>query len=141
MDGDSREIPVGAFAIELGLQRGITGYSYHTVPVALYAWLRHYGDFRAGLESVLVLGGNTDSVAAIAGALLAINSPIPEEWLAGLADFPISRRYLERLGDALSTKIGDGAARLPGFSWIVLPLRNAICLGVILTHLIRRRLP
>jgi len=140
VEGYRRGIPVGEFASELGLQRGVTGYSYHTVPVALYAWLRHHGAFRAGLEAVLVLGGDTDSVAAIAGALLAINSQIPKEWLTGLVDYPISRGYLERLGDALSAKNEGRQGRLQGFPWIVLPARNAFCVGVILGHVVRRRL-
>ena len=57
------------FAIALGLARGVTGYVYHTVPVAVYAWLRHYGDFRATVEAALDCGGDTDTVGAIAGAL------------------------------------------------------------------------
>ncbi|QJW92901.1 ADP-ribosylglycohydrolase [Frigoriglobus tundricola] len=35
------------FAAALGLTRGVSGYMYHTVPVALYAWLRHPDDYRA----------------------------------------------------------------------------------------------
>ena len=54
------------FAASLGLTNGVTGYIYHTVPVAVYAWLRHYGDFRVTLEAVLDCGGDTDTVGAIA---------------------------------------------------------------------------
>jgi ADP-ribosylglycohydrolase len=44
-------------------------YVYHTVPVAVYAWLRHYGDFRATVEAALDCGGDTDTVGATAGTL------------------------------------------------------------------------
>jgi len=44
---------VAAFAEALGLRNAVTGYAYHSVPVASYAWLRHYGDFRTALESAL----------------------------------------------------------------------------------------
>jgi ADP-ribosyl-[dinitrogen reductase] hydrolase len=60
------------FAVELGLSRGVTGYMYHTVPVALYAWLRYPDDFRAAVQSAIRCGGDTDTVAAITGALVGI---------------------------------------------------------------------
>ena len=44
---------VSEFAWGLGLKKAVSGYSLHVVPVALYAWLRHPGDFRAALISVL----------------------------------------------------------------------------------------
>jgi len=47
---------VDAFVESLGLGEGVTGYAYHTVPVALYAWLSSPNDFRAALESALNCG-------------------------------------------------------------------------------------
>jgi ADP-ribosylglycohydrolase len=38
-----------AFAASLGLQRGVSGYVYHTVPVALHAWIRHGPDTAAAM--------------------------------------------------------------------------------------------
>jgi ADP-ribosylglycohydrolase len=57
------------FADSLGLSKGVTGYAYHTVPVALFAWLRHIGDFRQAVGAAIAGGGDTDTVAAITGAL------------------------------------------------------------------------
>jgi ADP-ribosylglycohydrolase len=78
---------VSEFADELGLQRGVTGYAYHSVPVALYAWLRHPDDFRYALISVLDCGGDTDTVGAILGALMGARlgrrTIPPEVTLAG----------------------------------------------------------
>ena len=45
--------PVQAYADSLGLQKGISGFIYHTVPVVSYAWYRHCGDFKATLTAVL----------------------------------------------------------------------------------------
>jgi len=127
------------FAQELGLKKGVTGYAYHTVPVALYAWLRHYGDYRAGLEAVLNCGGDTDTVGAITGALLAINSTIPNEWATGLCDYPISLTYLERLAHALESHSDE--KKVPTFSWVTLPFRNLIFLTVVVAHVCRRLIP
>ena len=43
-----RDAPAVDLADALGLQRGVTGYVYHTVPLALYCWLRHPNDFPSG---------------------------------------------------------------------------------------------
>ena len=134
LDAHQHQLTVAEFARDLDLENGVTGYSYHTVPVALYAWLRHFGDYRAGLEAVLSCGGDTDTVGAITRALLAINCPIPEDWHAGMCDYPLSRSYLEQLAAALES----GYRKPPMFLWIALPLRNLIFLIVVLAHVCRR---
>jgi ADP-ribosyl-[dinitrogen reductase] hydrolase len=137
IDAHERQRTVPEFAQDMGLEKGVTGYSYHSVPVAFYAWLRHFGDYRAGLEAVISCGGDTDTVGAITGALLAINSPIPDEWSAGLCDHPISRHYLEQLAIALESK----DRKPPAFHWLALPFRNLFFLAVVLAHLCRRLIP
>ena len=132
-----RQLSVDAFAEELGQKGRVSGYAYHTVPVALYAWLRHFGDFRAGLEAVIGCGGDTDTVGAIAGALLALNATIPEEWISGVRDFPISRAYLEDLAGALESE----SLETPPFHWVALPFRNVVFIVVVLAHVFRRLLP
>jgi len=132
---------VSEFATTLGLAKGVTGYAYHSVPVALFAWVRHYGDYRGGLEAALDCGGDTDTVGAIAGALLALNSSIPEDWMAGLWDYPISRTYLERLALAVDTPTNASGQKLPAFGWLALPFRNAFFLAVVLAHICRRLIP
>jgi ADP-ribosylglycohydrolase len=47
------DLPVPELARRLGLGDGVTGYVHHTVAVCAYAWLRHGGDFRSSLVSVL----------------------------------------------------------------------------------------
>ncbi|MBY0456496.1 MAG: ADP-ribosylglycohydrolase family protein, partial [Gemmataceae bacterium] len=50
LDGLAAHLAAGKsteeFARSLDLARGVSGYMFHTVPVAIYAWLRHPDDFR-----------------------------------------------------------------------------------------------
>ena len=140
-DAKDRQLSLSDFAQELGLKRGVTGYAYHTVPVALYAWLSHFGDYRAGLEAVLNCGGDTDTVGAITGALLAINSAIPEAWISGLCDYPISLAYLEELALALEFGPDEINQQIPTFAWIALPIRNIVFLTLVAAHVCRRLIP
>lgn len=128
------------FAASLGLANGVTGYAYHTVPVALYAWLRHRGDFATAVTDTIRCGGDTDSVAAIAGALAGGDvgvGGIPDDWRSGLGDWPRSFKLLERLAEELNARGGKPVRWCwPG----VLP-RNLFFLAVVLTHGFRRLLP
>ena len=58
---------VAQFVIEMGLQAGVTGYTLHVVPVAIYAWLRHPGDFRTALIAALECGGDADGLERFLG--------------------------------------------------------------------------
>lgn len=71
------------FAATLGCETGVSGYVWHTVPVALYAWLRNPSDLRAAVSDVVSCGGDTDSVAAIAGAIVGAGvgaENVPKDW-------------------------------------------------------------
>ncbi len=138
--------PAAALADTLGLARGVTGYVLHTVPVALYSWLRHRTDFRAAVEEVVLLGGDTDTTGALTGALAGATlgpNGIPCEWLDGLWDWPRSAAWMRALGRRLE---GRNAGRpacegpLPLFWPGILP-RNLLFLGVVLAHGFRRLLP
>ena len=80
------------------MQKGVTGYAYHSVPVALYAWLCHRDDFRQALEAALDCGGDTDTVGAIVGALVGAKvgkEGLPFELIAGVCEWPRSISLLE----------------------------------------------
>jgi ADP-ribosyl-[dinitrogen reductase] hydrolase len=133
------------FAGSVGLPKGVTGYIYHTVPVAVYAWLRHYGDFRATVEAALDCGGDTDTVGAIAGSLAGATvgaAKIPEPWLKGIIDWPRSVRLLSavanRLGDQLLSGHPLGEVSYP---WPAVLPRNLLFLLVVLFHGFRRLAP
>jgi ADP-ribosylglycohydrolase len=127
------------FAEALGLAHGVSGYAYHTVPVAMFCWLRYGHDFRECVTRVIRLGGDTDTTAAIVGALAGANlgsGQIPLEWLEGLVEWPRSRRWMTKLADALA----DGGDS-PAWCWPALPFRNLLFLVTVLVHGFRRTLP
>jgi len=137
--------PVEEFADSLGLQRGVTGYAYHSVPVALYAWLRHRNDFRKALESALDCGGDTDTVGAIVGAITGANvgpQGIPNEMIIGLSEWPRSVSLLEQVANRLAQQKGTGHALGPvRYFWPLLVVRNGVFLITVLWHGFRRLLP
>ncbi|MCP5524332.1 MAG: ADP-ribosylglycohydrolase family protein [Verrucomicrobiales bacterium] len=141
----ARKDPVPDFATSLGLQRGVTGYAFHTVPVALYAWLRHPGDFRRALTAALDCGGDTDTVGAIVGALAGAEAGvegIPSDWLDGLCEWPRTPGTFRLLAARLARTKEEGQPQ-PGvrYCWIGVPLRNMFFLAIILAHGLRRTLP
>jgi ADP-ribosylglycohydrolase len=131
---------VADFAISLGQANGVTGYAYHTVPVALYAWSRHRGDFAATLTNAIRCGGDTDTVAAIVGALAGCDvgvDGIPDDWRRGLVDWPRSSGLLERLAEEL----GSPGGKPVRWCWPGVIPRNLFFLAVVLIHGLRRLLP
>ncbi len=141
----SKKISVTTFAVALGLEKGVTGYAYHTVPVAVYAWLAHYGDFRATVEAVLECGGDTDTAGAIAGALAGATvglRNIPGQWLVGLLEWPRTTKILTEAGYRLAFQ--KRAGRPLGsirYFWPGVLVRNALFLAIVLLHGLRRLLP
>jgi ADP-ribosyl-[dinitrogen reductase] hydrolase len=129
-----------AFADTLGLSQGVSGYVYHTVPVAIHAWLRHPRDFRSAVISVIACGGDADSTGAIVGSIVGTTvgrEGIPEDWLRGLFEWPRSVRWMERLGLQF-TDAPAAPLRLP-FPAIL--LRNLVFLMIVLFHGFRRLFP
>lgn len=131
--------------LALGLKRGVSGYIAHTVPVALFAFFRHPDDYRTAVESVIRCGGDTDTVAAITGAIVGARvgrAGIPDEWLRGFADWPRSVAWMEALGRRLAEGNWLDAPQpaLP-LAWWAIPARNLLFFLIVLGHLGRRLLP
>jgi ADP-ribosylglycohydrolase len=115
-----RRASVAELADSLGQRRGVSGYIYHTVPVAVYTWLRHPDDATLGPAA------------------------IPDAWLAGLLDWPFSVAWMQRLADSLTSTFGEEPARPgvpPGYFWPGLLVRNLGFLALVLVHAGRRLLP
>lgn len=136
---------VAELAERLGLGKGVTGYIYHTVPIAAYAWFRHGGDYRQALTAVLDCGGDTDTVGAIVGALAGATvgeQGIPEPWRTGIADWPRSLPLLRTLAERLAASAVSGQPAAPvRYGWPALPVRNLLFLLIVLAHGFRRLLP
>ncbi len=134
---------VEQFAAGLGLQTGVTGYVYHTVPVAAYAWFRHFGDFEKTLTSVLDCGGDTDTTGAVVGALAGAvvgDGGIPRRWIDGIVDWPRGPKLLLAVADRLAA-VGEQSTTPMRYFWPAVPLRNLFFLFVVLLHGLRRLAP
>ncbi len=140
-----KQASVAEYAQGLGLGSGVGGYVYQTVPVALCAWLRHYGDFEATLTSALDCGGDTDTVGAIAGALAgatAGGNALPAAWLDPICDWPRSTALLSNVGSRLAEQKAAGHPLGPvQYFWPAVILRNLVFLVIVLAHGFRRLLP
>jgi ADP-ribosyl-[dinitrogen reductase] hydrolase len=135
---------VGEYASAIGCERGVSGFAPNTVAVALYAWLRHRGEFQCVLTEVIKCGGDTDSVASIAGGITGAETGeagIPSRWIADICDWPRSVSYLRKLAEALSAQQSGNHFLFPAYSWIAVPVRNLFFLLVVLIHGFRRLLP
>ena len=116
-----RGAPVPEIGAALDLPEGITGYINHTVPAALGCALLA-SDAAAAIDGAIRLGGDTDTVAAIAGALVGArfgSASLPPPWIAGLAEWPRDVAWMRRLARALA----EGGRPLP-VAWWALPARN-----------------
>lgn len=133
------------FASSLGLARGVSGYAFHSVPVAIYACLRHPDDFRAALIAALDCGGDTDTVGAIVGALAGCRvsgSGIPVEWLNAIWEWPRSTRVLRRTARQLARTRSQNQPQPPvRYFWPGVLPRNLLFLLVVLSHGLRRLWP
>ncbi|MBL8799715.1 MAG: ADP-ribosylglycohydrolase family protein [Planctomycetia bacterium] len=143
-----RNAPAAELADALGLQAGVSGYIYHTVPLCLYCWLRWPGDFRRAVEEVIALGGDADTTGAIVGGIAGATlgaQGIPSEWLDGLLDWPCSGAWMQTLAARLAEQFpasGSGTGDGPvSFCWPGLLPRNLAFLALVLLHAGRRLLP
>lgn len=100
-DGLDRQLELPAMASRLG-----TGVAaLEAVPMAIYCFLSHPHEFERVVEAAIFAGGDTDTIAAmagsIAGALLG-EAAIPKAWLARVReeDYPPGR--IRRLAHQLS---------------------------------------
>jgi ADP-ribosylglycohydrolase len=132
------------FLLSMKLDKGISGYVNHTVPAAVFCWLKWPSDFRAAVEAIVQAGGDADSTGAIVGGLVGATSgaqAIPDDWLNGLWDWPRSTTWLRCLASVLNnTPDGASHAAVP-LCWPALIPRNLLFLAIVLARGLRRLLP
>jgi len=134
-----------SFAVSIGCGRAVSGYVYHAVPVALHAWFANRGNLETAIDAVVACGGDTDTTAAIAGAIVGAGigrGGIPESHLARLWDWPRGAKWIE---DAARNALAAADTRIPRPApWLSphkLLGRNLVFLAVVLAHGFRRLLP
>ena len=130
------------FARSLGLKRGVTGYTYHTVPVAVHSWLSFPNDFRESVIAVIECGGDADTTAAIVGGIVGTRvgrEGIPAEWLTGVWEWPRSVMWMQSLGRELANSCSSiSPSRALSVNPVASMIRNLLFLTVVLSHGFRR---
>ncbi|TWU19377.1 ADP-ribosylglycohydrolase [Allorhodopirellula heiligendammensis] len=135
------------FTQALGLAKGVTGYTYHTVPVAIHAWLSHPKDFRQSVTTIIRCGGDADTTAAIVGGIVGAGvgcGGVPEEWIDGLWEWPRSVTWMRSLGESLADSIDEKpitVTKAPSINPLGVLVRNLLFLLVVLFHGFRRLAP
>ena len=133
-------LSVTAYAERLGAVDGVSGFVLDTVPVAICAWLCHPHDFRAGISATVHCGGDTDTVAAIAGGIIGAGvgpRGLPTDWLQRICWWPYSTEVIDQIADALAAEANDPR----GPRYFTSLLHNAGLTTVVLALGLRRLLP
>ena len=101
IDKFSGEMDKDSVALELG--NGVE--AFNSVPTAIYSFLAFPGSFADAVLKAISLGGDTDTLGAMTGAISGAylgSQAIPEEWVRKLEN----RGYIETLAEQLfATKI------------------------------------
>jgi len=134
-----------AFAESLGLGQGVSGYVYHTVPVAIQAVFRHKSDFQSAILDGVRCGGDTDTVGAIVGAIIGAGTGprgIPRDWLSKTCLWPYTFAWMKELCCRLEAmKSGEDNDTRLSFPLAFAVLRNLCFTTLILAHGFRRIAP
>ncbi|MEM6364019.1 MAG: ADP-ribosylglycohydrolase family protein [Planctomycetota bacterium] len=134
-----------AFAGSLGLAKSVTGFTYHTVPVAVRAWLSYPKDFRQAVTEMIRCGGDADTTAAIVGGIIGAGTGregIPHDWVIGIWEWPRSSGWMEKLSESLAESIvGNKYVKSPAINPLAVLARNLLFLLIVLFHGFRRLLP
>jgi len=141
----SRGQSAADFCAELGMEKGVTGYIFHTVPVVLQCFFRRPTDFRASVGEIILCGGDTDTTGAILGGILGAGigaDALPKDWASELWDWPNSPRYIASLARELASAGDEGVVVTAPRALFGTPLaRNALFLLIVLGHGMRRMVP
>ena len=133
------------FAELRGWEKGPTGYINQSVPSAIYCWAYSPKDFRSVVTNAVLLGGDTDSVAAIAGAIAGAGcgqSKIPKDWQGQLVEWPRTKLWMKNLSLSLHELISNGKPNpTPSLLWGRSILRNLLFGATILALYFRRFIP
>ena len=133
------------FAQSLGCARGVSGYVYHSVPAVLHAWFRYPRDYANAVTAIIRCGGDTDSTAAMLGAIVGAGvgrAGIPPKWVEDLVEWPRTTPWMEALARKAAHAAQSGERGKPhGLSIAGLALRNAGFFVLVLLHGLRRLFP
>ncbi len=121
--------------------KGISGYVYETVPAVILAGVRNRWGFEGTIKELIAAGGDTDTTAAIAGALcgaLGGKSCVPHDWIQNLHEWPVRKARLTSLAGNLLRHTPHRIR--PRWSPLLI-LRNLTFLAIVLSHGLARLFP
>ena len=139
IDAVNQNFDVEGYAKHLGLGKGVSGYVYHSVPVSLFAWYYHFGNFENAITSVIMCGGDTDTLAAITGGMMGAVTGvggIPKKWLEGIKDYPHGIAFITELGNDLAKNRSQSKGFSPSLFF-----RGILFTMIVLAHGLRRIFP
>ena len=133
------------YAARSGHSKGVSGYTYHTVPVAIHAWLSNPHDYRTAVTAAIECGGDADTTAAIVGGIVGCatgEGGIPSDWISGMCEWPRNLSWMRRLAVQLHESSKDGTKQKPtSLNILIESVRNFLFLTIVLLHGLRRLLP
>ena len=133
------------FASAIGMPNGVTGFVVPTVLVALHAWLSNIDSFSDVVLACIRCGGDTDTVASIAGSLSGAYlgfERLPDRLGDRIIDYPFSYpRLLSLSAGLVDLESSCSSERWLGLRWALMPFRNGGLLIIVFLHVIRRLVP
>jgi len=123
----------GATIEEAATTIGNTGYVVHSVPLALFCFAR-FVDPATAIASAVRAGGDTDTNAAIVGALIGAlhgEDGLPQPLVSNLAKGPFGATHLRQLASDLAETPPTQTA---SYAWSVALVRNLALYPVVLAH-------
>jgi ADP-ribosylglycohydrolase len=96
---------------EVAAALGVGGRAVESVPAALWAFLAHPDDPEEAIVTAVGMGGDTDTIGAMAGALVGARcgaSALPSRWIEVLESGPQGKDGLTELADRLYDRAVPG---------------------------------
>jgi ADP-ribosyl-[dinitrogen reductase] hydrolase len=104
LDAIERGLKRGASCREMSATLGTGIAAYEAVPMALYCFLRHPDSYSQVIHDAVFIGGDTDTIASMAGAISGAflgRDAIPADWCDAVREETHTVRAIEELADRL----------------------------------------
>jgi len=129
------------FASKLGLEKGVGGYIYQTLPIVLHSWLRNRDNLKQAIIDVVLCGGDTDTTGAIVGSIVGAKAKEPpREWIEGIIDFPRDLAFIEEVSVKLNRVFEEKKSqKAPRLSAVAILIRNVLFFLIVLVVAVTRQ--
>jgi poly(ADP-ribose) glycohydrolase ARH3 len=104
LDAIEHGLARGASCMEMSVTLGTGIEVYEAVPMALYCFLRHAESLADVVQQAIFIGGDTDTIASIVGAISGASldeGAIPANWLAAVREETYPPVVIRELADRL----------------------------------------